>query len=94
MQECPTLPPNISYTKKEITLTILGMEKQAHYVLYRDKKGGYRFRLVAPNGEVVATSESYTTRRGMMNSVEKMAMWAATTHLEEIKSPKKKAATR
>ena len=70
------------------------MEKQAHYVLSRDKKGGYRFKLVAPNGETVATSESYGTRRGMMNAVEKMGLWAATKKIEEVKPAKKKPATK
>lgn len=70
------------------------MEKQARYVLYRDKKGGYRFKLVAPNGEIVATSESYTTRRGMLHSVEKMGLWATTKNIEEVKAPKKKTATK
>lgn len=70
------------------------MEKQAHYVLSRDKKGGYRFKLIAPNGETVATSESYKTRRGMMNAVEKMGMWAATKNIEEVRPAKKKTATK
>lgn len=70
------------------------MQKEAKYVLSRDKKGGYRFKLVAPNGETVMTSESYGTRRGMMNAVEKMAVWAATKNIEEAKSaPKKKTTT-
>ena len=70
------------------------MQKQAHYVLSRDKKGGYRFKLVAPNGETVMTSESYQTRRGMMNAVGKIATWAATKNIEEAKPAKKKTATK
>lgn len=66
------------------------MEKQAHYVISRDKKGGYRFKLVAPNGETVMTSESYQTRRGMMNALKKMGTWAATNRIEEIKPSVKK----
>lgn len=68
------------------------MQKQAHYTLSRDKKGGYRFKLVAPNGETVMTSESYQTRRGMMNAVSKIAIWAATKNIEEVKPPKAKLA--
>ena len=30
------------------------------FELYTDKSGEYRFRLKAGNGEVIATSESYT----------------------------------
>ncbi len=67
------------------------MEKHAHYAVSRDKKGGYRFKLVAPNGETVVTSESYKTRRGMMHTLGKMSAWAATERIEEIK-PKKKTA--
>lgn len=66
------------------------MEKHAHYSLSRDKKGGYRFKLVAPNGETVATSESYQTRRGMMNALKKMGTWAATDRFEEVKPSTKK----
>ena len=61
------------------------MEKHAHYTLSRDKKGGYRFKLVAPNGETVATSESYETRRGMINALKKMGTWAITDRIEEAK---------
>ncbi len=61
------------------------MEKHAHYKISRDKKGGYRFKLVAPNGETVATSESYQTRRGMMNTLKKMGAWAMTDRIEEAK---------
>lgn len=66
------------------------MEKHAHYALSRDKKGGYRFKLVAPNGETVATSESYQTHRGMMNALKKMAIWAVTDRIVAIKPAKKK----
>lgn len=69
------------------------MEKQAHYALSRDKKGGHRFKLVAPNGETVATSESYQTRRGMMNALKKMGLWAATDRIVAIKPVKKKTAS-
>lgn len=71
------------------------MEKHARYVVSRDKKGGYRFKLVAPNGETVMTSESYQTRRGMTNALSKIGTWAATERIEEIK-PKvvKKTATK
>lgn len=69
------------------------MEKHAHYALSRDKKGGYRFKLVAPNGKTVVTSESYETRRGMMNTLSKMKVWAVTERIEEVK-PKIKTATK
>jgi uncharacterized protein YegP (UPF0339 family) len=34
----------------------------AKFEIFQDKSGGYRFNLKAGNGEIVATSESYTTK--------------------------------
>lgn len=38
--------------------------------LYKDSAGGYRFRLKAGNGEVIATSESYVSKAGAQNGIE------------------------
>ena len=40
------------------------------FEVYKDKSGGFRFRLKAGNGETIATSESYTTKASAMNGVE------------------------
>lgn len=40
------------------------------YELYTDASGGYRFRLKAANGEVIASSESYTTKAAANNGIE------------------------
>ena len=32
------------------------------FEVFQDKSGGYRFNLKAANGEVIASSESYTTK--------------------------------
>lgn len=39
------------------------------YEIYKDAGGGFRFRLKAGNGEVIATSESYTTKASAQNGV-------------------------
>ena len=36
----------------------------------KDKRGGFRFNLVASNGEVIATSEGYKAKAGAMNGIE------------------------
>lgn len=38
--------------------------------VYKDKAGGYRFRLKAGNGEATATSESYKTKASAMHGIE------------------------
>ncbi|WP_341956609.1 YegP family protein [Microbacterium sp. LWH13-1.2] len=40
------------------------------FELYTDSGGGHRFRLKAGNGEVIASSESYTTRSAAKNGIE------------------------
>lgn len=64
------------------------MDKTTHFALSRDKKGGYRWKLVGANGETVATGESYKTRAAMMNAVTKLRVWAATDRIEEPKAKK------
>ena len=52
--------------------TVEGYEVQKHpkFEMYEDKAGEFRFRLKARNGEIVATSEGYTTKRACENGIE------------------------
>lgn len=73
------------------------MQKTTHFAVSRDKKGGYRWKLIGANGETVATGESYKSRASMMNAVKKLRVWAATDRVEEpaakkvVKKAKKSA---
>lgn len=40
------------------------------YEVYKDKSGGFRFRLKASNGEVIASSQSYKTKASALGGVE------------------------
>ncbi len=44
--------------------------KHPKFEMYQDKAGEYRFRLKAKNGEVIATSEGYTTKASCENGIE------------------------
>jgi hypothetical protein len=46
----------------------------AYFVIYKDYKGEYRWRLKANNGEIVADSEGYITKQSAINS----ANWVKT----------------
>lgn len=46
-----------------------------------DSAGEYRWRLKAANGEIVATSEGYTTRDSAHASANKMNHWANSAAL-------------
>lgn len=40
------------------------------FELYTDSRGEYRFRLKAGNGEVIAISEGYKSKRGALGGIE------------------------
>jgi uncharacterized protein YegP (UPF0339 family) len=40
------------------------------FEIYKNKKGEFRFRLKAANGQVIATGEGYSSRAGCMNGIE------------------------
>jgi uncharacterized protein len=40
------------------------------FVLKKTTNGQYRFNLVAGNGEIIATSESYKTKSGAVNGID------------------------
>ncbi len=44
-------------------------EENAKYQVYKDTAGEFRFRLRAPNNEIVAVGESYESKEGCMNGV-------------------------
>jgi uncharacterized protein YegP (UPF0339 family) len=53
------------------------------FELYEDKSGGFRFRLKAGNGEVIASSESYKTKAGALNGIESIKSNAAGADVDD-----------
>ena len=51
--------------------TVENFEKVTHpkFEMYADKAGEFRFRLKARNGEIIATSEGYTTKANCENGI-------------------------
>jgi len=52
---------------------------------YVDKKGKYRFRLKAANGEVIATSEGYSSKDGCVGGIESVKKNALIAKVVEAK---------
>lgn len=40
------------------------------FEIYKDSSGGFRFRLKAGNGEVIATGESYKTKAAAQKGID------------------------
>jgi uncharacterized protein YegP (UPF0339 family) len=52
---------------------------------YKDKSGKFRFRLKAPNGEVIATSEGYSSKEGCLGGIESVKKNAPVAKIVEAK---------
>ncbi|MBP5282110.1 MAG: YegP family protein [Lachnospiraceae bacterium] len=52
-------------------------EKNPKFEIYVDKKGEYRFRLKASNGQVIAVSEGYKAKKSCVNGIESVKKNAA-----------------
>jgi uncharacterized protein YegP (UPF0339 family) len=53
------------------------------FELFTDKSGQWRFNLKAGNGQVIATSESYTSRSGALGGIESVRTNAPAAEIVE-----------
>ncbi len=56
----------------------------AKFEVYKDKKGEYRFRLKAGNGEVIATGEGYAQKAGCLKGIESIKKNAPNAEIVEL----------
>ncbi len=57
------------------------MSKTTVLEVYQDKKGQYRFRLLAKNGEPVCMSEGYAQKSGAVLAAKKLSEWVTKAHI-------------
>ncbi|EHQ36020.1 YegP family protein [Methanoplanus limicola] len=55
------------------------------FEVYIDSSGKYRFRLKAPNGEIIAVGQGYSSRAACLNGIESIKKNAPTAPVEEVK---------
>jgi uncharacterized protein YegP (UPF0339 family) len=53
------------------------------FVLKKDSKGQFRFNLVASNGQVIASSESYTTKSAALNGIDSVKRHASDAETDD-----------
>jgi len=46
------------------------MSTMPKFEIYKDAAGKFRFRLKAPNGEIIATGEAYESKDGCKKGIE------------------------
>ena len=55
------------------------------FEVYRDKSGGYRWRLKASNGQNIASSgESYSSKTSCLDAIESVRRHAAKAEVREL----------
>ena len=69
-----------------IDLTVEGFEKpNPKFEIFLDTAKKFRFRLKAPNGEIIAASEAYETKQGCMNGVNAVKRYC-NSKIEDLKT--------
>ena len=53
--------------------------------IYKDKKGGYRFRLVAPNNKIMFPSESYVSKSNAIRAAKNLQVAIVKAEIVEDK---------
>lgn len=53
------------------------------FEVYQDKKGEFRFRLKAGNGQVIATGEGYSTKKACLNGIASIRKNAPDAKLDD-----------
>lgn len=60
------------------------VEKHPKFEVYTDKAGEIRFRLKAPNGQIIAVSEGYKAMKSCLNGIESVKKNAVDAKIEKI----------
>ncbi|MBQ6240415.1 MAG: YegP family protein [Firmicutes bacterium] len=58
--------------------------KHPKYEVYTDKAGEIRFRLKASNGQIIAHSEGYKTKKSALNGIESIKKNAPDAAVEKV----------
>jgi len=59
-------------------------QKETAFEIYQDKKGEFRFRLKASNGEIIGQGEAYNSKSGCMKGMESIKKNASDSKTVEV----------
>jgi len=54
------------------------------FEIFKDKKDEFRFRMVAPNGQIIANSEGYTQKQSCLDTIDSIQRNAADAEIVEV----------
>jgi uncharacterized protein YegP (UPF0339 family) len=68
----------------ELAMTPAGRLRMAYkFEVYKDKKGEFRFRFKAPNGETMFSSEGYKAKPSAMSAIESIKKNAPVADIDD-----------
>lgn len=81
----PAKEPVFAQMKKTVDVDLNRMKRKIRpeFEIYSDSRGEYRFRLKAPNGEVILRSEGYSTKRNCLNGINAVKKYALADVVEK-----------
>lgn len=56
----------------------------ANYEIFKDQKKKFRFRLKAPNGEIIAASEAYNAKDSCIKGLNAVKKYAAKAGVKDL----------
>ncbi len=65
------------------TVEDFAKETNPKFEVYTDKAGEFRFRLKAKNGQIIAVSEGYKTKKSCLNGIESVKKNAVDAKVEK-----------
>jgi len=57
------------------------------FEIYKDPQGQFRWRLRAPNGEIIAHGEAYVTKQGCQDGINAVKKYAQTAPVVDLTQP-------
>jgi len=57
---------------------------EPHFEIFLDKEKKHRFRLRAPNGEIIATSEAYESKQACRDTIKAIKKYAPTAGIQDL----------
>ena len=73
------------YRLLQQVITSIGRNKvDAKFQIYKDAKGQFRFKLVAVNGQTIAISDGYTTKKNALEGIKSVKQKASMTVIEDM----------
>lgn len=53
------------------------------FVVYKDKRGEFRWKLLADNNQIIAVGEGYTSKAGCMNGIDSVKKNASKAKVDD-----------